>query len=219
MQHTDVIPPPVQGEMVLILLEAFLILTLIGAVIYWLHTHKKPHQGFDVTIMRMSPTVITVVMLLIAVFGPVAFNIYPRVGIEPMVYLMGMTWQMHPLIFVDFMFSIVFLLFTIPLMFFRLVFVYQMHKYFRRLTSRKRTIIVGIIGEIQFPVIGLFIIPFAINDPYLLVLFSIPIPILLLVGLAIIQFVKVPKPIDGWEALDQSPDWWDKDSQSEPESK
>ncbi len=215
MQQADIPPPPGPNEPLLILMDAFIIFVFIGAIIFWLHNHKKPHQGLDISDMRISPTTITVVMLVIAVLGPAAFNIYIEFG---SIYLMGMCWQISNLTMSGLTFTAAFFLISMPFMFFRLVFVYQIYKYYRLLTTKKRTVIVGIIGEIQFPITGLLVIPFAISDPNLAVIFSIPVPILLVVGLAILHYVKTPRPVYGWEELDKTLDWWDKEQQIETDN-
>lgn len=217
MQQTDIIPPPGQNDLLFILMDVFIICIVIGAIIFWLHNYKKPHQGLDVSEMRLNPTTITVVMLILAILGPMAFNIYPRTGNWPLIYLIGMSWQIIGLSLADIIFSAIFFLVGLPFMFFRLVFVYQMYKYYRGLTTKKRTILVGILGEIQFPLIGLIIMPFALVNPFLAVIFSLPIPFLLVAGLVILRYVQVPQPIDGWKELDKSQDWWDQEKQLESE--
>ncbi|MFW9834194.1 MAG: hypothetical protein ACFFEK_09380 [Candidatus Thorarchaeota archaeon] len=213
MQPTDIIPPPGPASLFTIA-NVLIIFVVISATIYVLHFYKKPHMSLDVSGMAISPTTITTIMLIIALIGPVSVNIYPGTWFGPIIYLCGMTWQIIGFNLSSLMFSSLFLLISLPFMFLRLVFVYQIYKYYQGLATKKRTVIVGVLSEIQFPLIGLFIMPFAIGNPSLAFFFAIPIPLLLIVGLIFLQSVHVPLPIDGWKELDKSQNWWEIKTQS-----
>ncbi|MHA2116777.1 MAG: hypothetical protein ACXABM_14865 [Candidatus Thorarchaeota archaeon] len=209
MQQTDIIPPGAPNPLLFMLMDTLLLITIMGATIYWLHTYKKPHRGYDVSRMLLTPTAITVVMIILAILGPIAINLYPYAGSAGIFYLIGMSWQITGLGFGGVMFSALFFLVALPFTFFRLVYVYMTYRYFRGHTAKKRAAIAGILGEIQLPLIGLAIIPIGLIDPMVAVVISIPVPILLIVGLALMQFIPIPQPIDGWKELDEQQDWWD----------
>ena len=122
-----------------------------------------------------------------------------------------MSWQIIWLSFESFMFSFIILIVFIPFMFLRLVFVYQVYKYYLGIASRKRVVTVGILAELQFALISLAIIPFGLSSPGLAAILSIPIPILLIVGLLMLRYIPKPKGISEWTELDEDKDWWDKE--------
>ncbi|MFW9807662.1 MAG: hypothetical protein ACFFFK_13120 [Candidatus Thorarchaeota archaeon] len=214
MQTTDITPQPGPSVLLFTVSNVLIIFFVISAIIYTLHFYKKPHMSLDISGMAISPTTITTIMLIIALFGPVSINFYPDPWFGPMVYFCGMTWQTIGFNLSYLMFSALLLLVSIPFMFLRLVFVYQIYKYYQGLVTRKRTFIVGVLSEIQFPLITFFIMPFTIGNPSLTSFIAIPIPLLLLVGLVILYFVNLPLPTDGWKELDTSQDWWETKTQS-----
>ncbi|MFW9794037.1 MAG: hypothetical protein ACFFEE_07040 [Candidatus Thorarchaeota archaeon] len=218
MQVTDIIPTPGPNPILFSLADTLILLILIGAVVYWLHTFKNPHKGLDVSRMRLSPTAITAIMLILAIFGPMAVNIYPNLGPTWIIYLAGMSWQIIGYGIGNVMFSSIFFLIILPFTFFRMVYVYLIYRYFLGLTTRKRAVITGILGEIQFPLFGLSFIPLGLLDPMIAVVFSIPVPTLLIAGLLLMQYIEVPQPIDGWKELDESQDWWDEEMKSVSET-
>ena len=217
MQQTDIIPPGAPNPLLFMLMDILLLIAIMGATIYWLHTYKKPHRGYDVSRMLLTPTAITAVMIILAILGPIAFNIYPSAGPSGIIYLIGMSWQITSLVFASVMFSALFFLFILPFTFFRLVYVYMIYRYFRGQTTKNRATIAGILGEIELPLIGLVLIPIGLVDPMIAVVISIPVPILLIVGLIIMQFIPIPQPIDGWKELDETQDWWNQKKQSNSE--
>ncbi|MGY5865369.1 MAG: hypothetical protein RTV41_12260 [Candidatus Thorarchaeota archaeon] len=218
MQVTDIIPPSEPNALLFTLMDMLLLIAFMAATVYWLHTYKKPHRGYDVSGMLLTPTAITTVMIILAILGPLSINLYPFGGPAGLFYLTGMSWQISGLGFGSVMFSVFFFLVVFPFTFFRLVYVYMIYKYFRGQTTKKRAVLAGILGEVQLPLIGLAIIPIGLVDPMIAVIITIPVPILLIVGLVLIQLVQIPQPIDGWKELDGTQDWWNKEQQSSSES-
>ncbi|MCK5264062.1 MAG: hypothetical protein KAR03_00510, partial [Candidatus Thorarchaeota archaeon] len=106
-----------------------------------------------------------------------------------------------------------FFLVGLPFMFLRLVFVYNIYKYYLGATTRKRVVITGILAELQFALISLAIIPFGLSSPGIAAILSIPIPILLIVGLLMLRYIPKPKGISEWTELDEDKDWWDKEKE------
>ncbi|MCK4567325.1 MAG: hypothetical protein KAU48_08450, partial [Candidatus Thorarchaeota archaeon] len=68
-----------------------------------------------------------------------------------------------------------------------------------------------ILGELQFPLISLLMVPICLLYPSLTVMIAIPIPILLIVGLLMLRYIPKPKGISEWTELDEDKDWWDKE--------
>jgi hypothetical protein len=175
-------------------------------------------MGFDLSNMSVKPPTITAVMLVIALLGPVSFNIYLEGWSGSIIYLTGMAWQIVGLNLYDVLFGVAFLLVALPFTFLRLVFVYQIYRYFCGKTTVRNTILIGVLAEIQFPLIGFVMMPFAIGSPSIAVFFAIPVPLLLIIGLIFLRYVPIPQPIDGWKDLDKGPDWWEQTTQSTTES-
>ena len=157
--------------------------------------------------MKPSLTVLIVSLLLIALFGPSNLNMYLELG---RIFLIGMSWELGGV-----MLSFTFFLVGLPFMFLRLVFVYQVYKYYLGTTSRKRVLITGILGELQFPLISLLMVPVCLLNPSLAVIISIPIPVLLIAGLLILHYIPRAQGVSGWTALDEDKDWWDKEKEDD----
>ena len=204
MQITTDIPPSTP-IIVPLVTDVFLFIVLIGLFTYFLHRQSQSQKNLDTSSMKPSLTVLIVSLLLIALFGPSNINIYLELG---RIYLIGMSWELG-----SFMLSFTFFLVGLPFMFFRLVFVYQVYKYYLGTTSRKRVVITGILGELQFPIISLLMIPICLSNPNLAVIISIPIPILLIAGLLMLRYIPKLKGISEWTELDEDKDWWDKEKE------
>ncbi len=202
MQITTDIPPSTPGVVPLIT-DIFLFIVLIGLFTYILHRQSQSQKNLDTSSMKPSLTVLIVSLLLIALFGPSNLNMYLELG---QIYLVGMSWELG-----SFMLSFTFFLVGLPFMFLRLVFVYQVYKYYLGTTSRKRVVITGILGELQFPLISLLLVPICLLNPGLAVIISIPIPILLIAGLLVLRYIPKPKGTSEWTELDEDKDWWDKE--------
>ncbi|MFX0108586.1 MAG: hypothetical protein ACFE7R_09900 [Candidatus Hodarchaeota archaeon] len=194
--------------------DVLLFCIIIGVIVYWLHGRGKTQQAVIPSDMPLSPTAITVILLLLAMFGPMALNIYPRVGNDPIFYLAGMSWMIIALTITDSFFGFMLFLQSIPFAFLRLVFVYQIYRYYRRKSSRKRTIIVGVLSEIQITIIGIIILPLTLVYPFLAIMIPVPIPLLLLTALGIMRYVPVPGPPDGWSDLEEKQEWWNTEAKS-----
>ncbi|MCK5390775.1 MAG: hypothetical protein KAJ36_09800 [Candidatus Thorarchaeota archaeon] len=204
MQITTDIPPstPIIDPLVM---DVFLFIVLIGLFTYILQRQSRSQKNLNTSSMKPSLTVLIVSLLLITLFGPSNLNIYLELG---RIYLIGMSWELG-----SFMLSFTFFLVGLPFMFFRLVFVYQVYKYYLGTTSRKRVVITGILGELQFPIISLLMIPICLSNPNLAVIISIPIPILLIAGLLMLRYIPKLKGISEWTELDEDKDWWDKEKE------
>ena len=218
MQSPVIPTSPGPGTLSFIMLDPLIIFAAICAIIYFLHYYKKPHMGFDLSKMSVKPPTITAVMLVIALLGPVSFNIYLEGWSGSIIYLTGMAWQIIGLNLYEVMFGVAFLLVELPFTFLRLVFVYQIYRYFCGKATMRNTILIGVLAEIQFPLIGLMVMSVAIWSPSIAAVFTVPVPLLLIVGLTFLRYVPVPRPIDGWKELDKGPDWWKQTPQSTPES-
>ena len=211
MQITSDILPSTPATLPLIA-DIFLFIVLIGLFTYVLHRQGQSQKNLDTSSMKPSLTVLIVSLLLIVLFAPSNLNIYLDIGHDEFLYIIGMSWQIIWLSFESFMFSFTIFLVFIPFMFLRLVFVYQVYKYYLGIASRKRVVTVGILAELQFALISLAIIPFGLSSPGIAAILSIPIPILLIVGLLMLRYIPKPKGTSKWTESDGN-DWWDKEKE------
>ena len=212
MQITDELPPSSPIGLDLVVTDFFLFFTVIGIIIYFLHRQSLSKKDLDISSMKPNLTVLIASLLLVAIFAPSNLNLYPEMSSDSFTRLIGMSWDIVGLSFGSIMFSFIIFIVALPFMFLRLVFVYQIYKYYLGTTTRKRVVIAGILGEIQFALISIAIIPFGLSSEFIAVIISIPIPILLLVGLAILHFVPQSNRISEWTELEDK-DWWDKEKE------
>ena len=211
MQITNDILPSSPIGLNLVVTDFFLFFAVIGIFIYVLHRQSRSKKDLDISSMKPNLTILIASLLIVAIFAPSNLNLYPELDSDYFTHLVGMSWDITGLSFGSMIFSFGFFLVALPFMFLRFVFVYQVYKYYLGTTTRKRVIIAGVLGELQFALISLAIIPFGMSSEYLAAIISIPIPILLLVGLAILRFVPQPDRISEWTELEKDKDWWEKD--------
>lgn len=207
MQITTDIPPSTP-TIVPLVTDIFLFVVIIGLFTYYLHRQSQSQKVLDTSLMKPSLTVLIVSLLLIALFGPSNLNIYLELEREALLYLIGMSWELGGV-----MLSFTFFLVGFPFMFLRLVFVYQVYKYYLGTTTKKRVVITGILAELQFALISLAIIPIGLSSPGIAAILSIPIPILLVVGFLMLRYIPKPKGTSEWTELDEDKDWWDKEKE------
>ena len=99
---------------------------------------------------------------------------------------------------------------TLPFTFFRLVFPYQINSYYNHKSTKRRTLLTGLLADMSMILYaGLTSFP-ALWDPYYMyVSIPIPIPILLVVGWLLITFIPPTKKKTEW--LDEErKGWWPK---------
>jgi len=208
MQIEDVTPPG-NYNVVPLMTETFVVFVFIGSFLYIINRRSKSFSAVNQKNMRMSTTNIALVLLMIAILSPAYLDIYPRTGFYPSIAIFAMSWQISDYPLNIFMFGPELFLVAFPFMFLKFVFIYLLIKYYFHMTTRNRVIIVGIFGEVQLTLIGLAIIPLAIRTTGLAVMFSLPIPILLLAGLLVLKFIPAPPLLGDWDELEKPKEWWD----------
>ncbi|MDH4214056.1 MAG: hypothetical protein OEV85_09060 [Candidatus Thorarchaeota archaeon] len=208
MQITDATPVGYYN-IISIITETFVVFIIIGTLLIIMNRRSRSFKAVDLKNMRMNITNIVFILLLIAILSPASLNIYPRTGFYPSVTIFAMSWQISDSTPNIFMFGPEFLLIAFLFLFMKFVFIYQLFKYYYHMTTKNRVIIVGIISEFQLTLIGLAIIPLAFGTPSLAVMFSLPIPVLLLTGLLMLKFIPAPPLLGGWEELEKPKEWWD----------
>ncbi|MGD9381319.1 MAG: hypothetical protein PVI03_02645, partial [Candidatus Thorarchaeota archaeon] len=174
------VPPGVGPSPSSLILELMIIGTIIAAAVYLIHRHDQsaPEEAQEVGRARIKPWMITTIMLILAFFGPMSLNIYP--GFGPIhggtIYIFSMTYQILDLFTLNIaVFDLPLVMLTSLLSFMRLVFIYQLSRYYKGRTTRGRTIVVGIIGELQLTIItGLVMLSPTGAVVYMI---AVPIPI------------------------------------------
>ncbi len=211
-----VVPPSPVPSPSSLALELMIIGAFIAAAVYLIHRHdlSSPVEGQVAEGARVKPWMITTIMFILAFFGPMSLNIYPEIGPfdSGSIYIFSMTYQILSLYTLDIVvFDLSIVMATLLLSFMRPVFVYQLSRYFKGKTTRGRTIVVGIISELQLTLItGLFMLGSPMGIVYMI---AVPIPILLLLGLVSMWLVPVPELAVPWKELDDPKAWWEKESE------
>jgi len=204
-------PDLVGGMTILGTMFFFVIIT--GIVVYVLQRNIHSQKGPDLSSMKPSLTILITLLFIIMLFAPSDINIYPSDGYYSSFQIIGMSWLLILSPYFSFIINFTFFLVYIPFTFFKIVFIYYIYKYYRGKTTRRRVIITGFLGELQLPLIGLAIVPIILSNSYLTLMFSIPIPILLIVGLLILKIVPRPLTDSDWAGTGESKDWWDKEKE------
>ena len=217
MQITDALPSAQPGIIEILATDFFLFFVVVGVFIYALHRRSQTQKDLDISSMKLNLTALTTILLLIAMFAPSNLNFYPEPGTSDFTHLIAMSWDVVGFSIRGAMVGFVYFLVGLPFMFLRLVFVYQVYKYYLGITTRKRVVIAGILGEVQFALISLALLPVCYINPNLAAIISIPIPILLLVGLMILRFVPRAARISEWTELEDK-DWWEKEKEETSDS-
>jgi hypothetical protein len=207
------LPPSHAPDILAITVDMFLFCVLIGFILHLWHGRGKPYDSLETSKMKLAPSYITLILLIIALFAPADLGIYIQSDGSPFFNLFGMTYQISLLNISDAFFGIFFFLFGGVFMCLRLVFVYQIYKFYLHRTTKTKAVNWGILGELQFTLISLVILPFGLVTPYIAVLIPIPLPFLLITGLLLLRFVPRAERKEGWKELEEDKDWWQKEKE------
>ncbi len=165
----------------------------------------------------LSPNVVAAIIGIVAFLGPIDGQFYSGWGGSEL-SIMSFLWTYYS----DFSgpyggyggFVIEpYMLFTgLILGTLRPVFAYMMYRLYNEKTTKRRALIVGVAAELQLVVIMLIAYLPILLSPYpgmFYIPIVFPIPILILVGLAIIN-VFPPKVSESWVETEESKHWWEK---------
>jgi len=167
---------------------------------------------------RLSLGLIGGIMVIVAIISPLVIAIFIDEW-NTNITILFMTGQIsfYPQ-GLDFYFNPFNLLATLPLTFLRIGFMVMMIRLYQGKTTRKRTLIVGILSELQL--VGFFygnmlIMMLIYPYPMFYLQIMIPIPILLLVGFLIMHF---DPPTEGttWIEEEKTGSWWDRQDEKSP---
>ena len=218
MQTITVPPPPGPPTGIAAgIFELLLIVVIITLIVYYLHRNDSSRlDDTQAAMTGISTRTITAALLVTALFAPASFNIYFGGFDGIFVYLFAMTWQIINFPSLDVtLFGPFELMMTTLLMFVRLLFVYQVYRYYRGRSGRIRTIIVGIAGELQLTIITAVIILYLLTTPIIdfIVMIALPFPILLVLGLWFMYAIPVPDSFTPWKEIEEPKPWWDGESE------
>jgi len=218
----QVIPQPPGPQIVPLLLGQMSIITIIALAVYMIHRHDSslPQEAKEAGNSRLRPWMITAIMFVLAFYGPMTLNIYPGFGPfgADMIYIFSMTYQVLNIFSLDItLFDLPIIMITALFTFMRPVFAYQLSRYFKGMTSRGRTIVFGVISELQMTIITGVLLLYLMTNPFapFVYMIAVPIPILLLLGLVFMWTVPVAESYGQWKELDESKEWWDEKSEAE----
>jgi uncharacterized protein with PQ loop repeat len=166
------------------------------------------HQGAE--IKNHKAEVIGVIMAIITLLAPAQLVLLQHPEGEFATFLMGMLWM----IFIGSPIptdgggsslpptsNVYSLLGNIPGAILKFIFVFQMYRFYQGHSSKKFTLILGVVSEL-LPI--LLFLPTALASNQIF----IPIPLLLLIGLILIFLSPPVVKIGAWESLDESKDWY-----------
>ncbi|MHA1904032.1 MAG: hypothetical protein ACXABZ_07130 [Candidatus Thorarchaeota archaeon] len=162
---------------------------------------------------RPSPRDIGGVMMVLAFLVPYGYLIPPRAEITSgLFFAMTYIWEVNTPAPIDFYNPFVPLIQSLFWAGLRLLFVVMVYRLYKGNTTIRRTIIVGLIGELQPAIVldlPLFILTLVNPSAVPVVTYVLPVPILLLLGVILIRVLSPPKPPSTWKDGDDTKHWWE----------
>ena len=166
-------------------------------------------------VRTISPQTIVIIAILIALFCPLALQIYDYgstmfsdFSIIAMIWVYQSSQWMGP--FGSLMIDPLMLFQSLPFTFLRLVFGYMLYRLYCGKTTQKRVLLTGIVMELFLPVFYLMTyLPMLVMYPgWYTIPVLLPIPILLLYGVVIVK--GFPPPQDKlWIETEKTEYWWE----------
>jgi len=162
---------------------------------------------------RLSFGLIGGIMAIVAVFSPLVLSINSSEW-DTSIMIVAMTWQGNISSWGSYFYFDLYGLFaSLPFTFLRLAFLVLMIRLYQGKTTKKRTLIVGILSELQLVILfyGAMIISILLSPyPPSYLQIMIPVPLLLLTGILIMHF-DPPKEGTMWiEEETAGKSWWEK---------
>jgi len=160
----------------------------------------------------VNPIVVGIVMALVALLVPFAFGFTGYDGLYFSIIGVLWTFTSSPNYTYLEITNIFTLAITIPFGFLRLAYAYQMVRFYKGRTTKKRTLTLGVVSELPFAIL---FIPFFIMwflNPYGSMNLTGPTLILLIVGILIIRLKPPPEPPEIWKEMPEEKPWWVEES-------
>jgi len=150
--------------------------------------------------------VVCVIVGALALFAPILVSVDPVWGF---VTIMAMTWTYYvPYGFSDL--GYILILGPLPFTVWRVVFVYQMVRYFRGRSTRGVTFLLGVLAEIPLLVLY-FIIPLLFSSPTMVFWslgLTIPTPLMLTAASVFLWMTPFPVPKTPFDDQPEPDRWW-----------
>lgn len=152
---------------------------------------------------------IGLLFVLLAVYAPAFLTVYWAPSSTPIYQVWGMLWWLYYRIdlggwFLDWQFPFFVIGQSIQFTLLRPLFAFQMVRFYQNKTSKKMTLLVGLLVELQVLVVSLIWSGNIFTSNTL----RIPLPVLLLIGYLLMRFIP-PKKSELWlEKEEETQEWW-----------
>jgi len=160
----------------------------------------------------VNPTIVGIVMSLIALLAPFAFFLSGYDGLYLSVIAAFWNFTSSPHYTYLEITNIFTLAITIPFGFLRLAYAYQLVRFYKGRTTKKRTQTLGIVSELPFAIMFLPYLFMWFLNPFSPVALAGPTLILLIVGTLIIRLKPPPGSPEMWEEMSAEKPWWVEES-------
>jgi hypothetical protein len=160
----------------------------------------------------INPEVVGIVMALVALLAPFAFNIaiYDGLHLSVTAVLWGFISSPYQT-YLDIL-NIFTLFAMMPFGFLRLAYAYQMVRLYKGRTTKKRALTLGIVSELPFVMLFILYLIMWFFSPYNPMGLAGPTLILLIVGILIIRFRPPPESPETWAEMPEDKPWWVEES-------
>jgi len=160
----------------------------------------------------VNPVVVGIVMALVALLAPLAFSITVYDGLHLSVTAVLWGFISSPYQTYLEIVNIFTLVTMMPFGFLRLAYAYQMVRFYNGLTTKKRTLTLGVVSELPFVMLSILYLIMWFFYPYSPMGLAGPTLILLIVGILIIRFRPPPESPEIWEEMSEEKPWWTEES-------
>ena len=160
----------------------------------------------------VNPTVVGIVMALVALIAPLAFSIAIYDGLHLSVTAVLWGFISSPYQTYLEILNILTLAIMMPFGALRLAYAYQMFRLYKGRATRKRTLTLGIVSELPFVMLFILYQIMWFLNPYSPMGLAGPTLILLIVGIFIIRLKPPPEPPEIWAEMPEEKPWWVEES-------
>jgi hypothetical protein len=160
-----------------------------------------------------SPTAVGIVLAVLALFAPLGFQGFTHYeGLT--LSMIAVCWELYLSPYQSYLAiaNPFMLIAMMPFGFLRLAFAYQMVRFYKDKTTRRRTFALGVVSEIPFMVLFLLNLIMMLLFPFGFTFLCGPTPILLIVGILIVRLKPPPEPPEIWEEMPEEKPWWVEES-------
>ncbi len=179
MQPSDITVPPINNPLLVSILGSIIILivAVLASIVIWVYRIGYPENAKGQT---KVPQICVIILTLLAVFSPEAISFQSTSTGTQETYLVAMWFNILGIILAGHAFNLSFFVIAIPLTILRVGFPLMVYRYFRRMESRRRVLVYGLLAELPS------------------LLFGIPLLIVLVFGSLAIFLIPLPIGPTGW---------------------